>query len=143
MKTADAHNKDFIGFYHFNKYETRTIERAIEMIEKPVRIQRSRQHKMVSPNGLPIVCVDRTTKLGNPFIVGKHGALNQCLWRFVNLCNGIIFRGMDKKCMDRQQRFIDEWNANKENYRNKNFACFCPIGKPCHADILLKIANQR
>ena len=35
MKTADAHNKDFIGFYHFNKYETRTIERAIEMIEKP------------------------------------------------------------------------------------------------------------
>jgi hypothetical protein len=38
MKTADAHNKDFIGFYHFNKYETRTIERTIKMIKKPKKV---------------------------------------------------------------------------------------------------------
>lgn len=25
--------------------------------------------------------------------------------------------------------------------RGKNLACFCPIGQPCHADVLLEIAN--
>lgn len=24
---------------------------------------------------------------------------------------------------------------------NKNLACFCPLDKPCHADVLLQIAN--
>ena len=44
----------------------------------PVRIQRSRQHKQVSPNGLPIVYVGRPTKWGNPFIVGKF--IHQSWW---------------------------------------------------------------
>ena len=34
-----------------------------------IRIQRSRQHKQQSPNGLPIVYVGRPTKWGNPFIL--------------------------------------------------------------------------
>lgn len=25
--------------------------------------------------------------------------------------------------------------------RGKNLACWCPIGSPCHADVLLEIAN--
>lgn len=25
--------------------------------------------------------------------------------------------------------------------RGKNLACWCPIGSPCHADVLLKLAN--
>jgi hypothetical protein len=25
--------------------------------------------------------------------------------------------------------------------RGKNLACFCPLDQPCHADVLLKIAN--
>ena len=33
----------------------------------PVRVQRSRKTKQVSPNGLPIVYVGRPTKWGNPF----------------------------------------------------------------------------
>lgn len=37
----------------------------------PIRLQRSRQYKQVSPNGLPIVYVGRPGKYGNPFkIVG-------------------------------------------------------------------------
>lgn len=26
--------------------------------------------------------------------------------------------------------------------RGKNLACWCPKGQPCHADILLKLANE-
>lgn len=28
-----------------------------------------------------------------------------------------------------------------EELRGKNLACFCKIGEPCHADVLLEIAN--
>ena len=38
----------------------------------PIRIQRSRQHKQVSPNGLKIKYVGRPGKWGNPFPVGKR-----------------------------------------------------------------------
>lgn len=26
--------------------------------------------------------------------------------------------------------------------RGKNLACWCPLDRPCHADILLELANQ-
>lgn len=26
--------------------------------------------------------------------------------------------------------------------RGKNLACFCPLDKPCHADVLLELANN-
>lgn len=38
----------------------------------PTRIQRSRQHKQVSPNELPIVYVGRGSRWGNPFRLVKH-----------------------------------------------------------------------
>lgn len=27
--------------------------------------------------------------------------------------------------------------------RGKNLACWCPLGRPCHADVLLELANAR
>lgn len=27
--------------------------------------------------------------------------------------------------------------------RGKDLACWCPLDKPCHADVLLEIANAR
>ena len=29
----------------------------------------------------------------------------------------------------------------RKELRGKNLACFCPLDQPCHADVLLKIAN--
>ncbi|CAB4164394.1 Protein of unknown function DUF4326) [uncultured Caudovirales phage] len=29
----------------------------------------------------------------------------------------------------------------KQELRGKNLACWCPLDKPCHADVLLEIAN--
>jgi hypothetical protein len=30
-----------------------------------------------------------------------------------------------------------------EAQRGKDWACFCEPGQPCHADVLLKLANGR
>lgn len=30
----------------------------------------------------------------------------------------------------------------KRELRGKNLACWCPLDKPCHADVLLRIANE-
>ena len=31
--------------------------------------------------------------------------------------------------------------AIRQELAGKNLACWCPIGSPCHADVLLEIAN--
>ncbi|MEE4210586.1 MAG: DUF4326 domain-containing protein [Parvularcula sp.] len=33
--------------------------------------------------------------------------------------------------------------AAKRELRGRNLACWCPLGNPCHADVLLEIANPR
>lgn len=39
---------------------------------------------------------------------------------------------------------ISKWFAEeiRGSLRGKNLACWCPLDQPCHADILLKIANS-
>lgn len=92
----------------------------------PVRIQRSRQHTQVSPNGLPIVYVGRPTKWGNPFKVNSLRSHNGCV------------------------QLYKDWVSQNENLQSgavlelagKNLSCWCRVGEPCHADILLEIANK-
>lgn len=88
---------------------------------QPQRIQRSRQHKMLSPNGLPIVYVGRPTKWGNPFKVG-----NEC---------------SRQEAVDKFATYLAVTNLDLEGLRGKNLACWCPLDQPCHADILLRLAN--
>jgi hypothetical protein len=38
----------------------------------------------------------------------------------------------------RRPRLIE---AAKRELRGKNLACWCPLNKPCHADVLLALAN--
>lgn len=93
---------------------------------KPVRVQYSRKHKLVSPNGLPVVYVGRPTKWGNPWKVDNNLKLEDVLVLYETRMNVLI----EKKFLD-----ISE-------LRGKNLACWCPLDKPCHADILLRLANS-
>jgi hypothetical protein len=37
----------------------------------------------------------------------------------------------------------EEWlEAVRRELRGKNLACWCPLDQPCHADVLLEIANN-
>lgn len=94
----------------------------------PERIQLRRTKGWRMPPNT--VKVDRSTKWGNPFsrkLAEEHG-----------LC------GCPMCCV---VRF--EWNLGdngkamiREQLAGKNLACWCPLESPCHADVLLAIAND-
>ncbi len=47
--------------------------------------------------------------------------------------------------VDRYQRFLRECRLNGQDdfyqLRGKDLACWCPLDQPCHADVLLELAN--
>src|SRR5688500_12700936 len=108
---------------------------------KPQRIQlrRTRGWRM-PPN---TVKVDRTTPWGNPHVVGPHGSAGECVYLFILLASGLV--SLDSN-FQRQQAYLQllrrEHARGFPSLRGKNLACWCKPGAPCHADVLLKIANQ-
>src|SRR5690606_4298669 len=101
---------------------------------KPVRIQRSRKHKQVSPNGLPIVYVGRPGKWGNPYKIGVHSP-----WlgrRCENIDDIIESYRMRINASEAMQRLA------KHHLSGKNLSCWCSLDCKCHADVLLELANK-
>lgn|SRR3990167_709161 len=105
----------------------------------PTRIQRNRKHKQVSPNGLPIVYVGRPSKWGNPFIIGIYSEYREdCLRAYNSWLNG-------KSNIEYYQSIAGTPPTIEEiklNLKGKNLSCWCRGGEYCHADTLLKIANE-
>ena len=91
---------------------------------KPIRIQRKRTKGWKMPPNTAYV--GRPTKWGNPYQINGLAT--------PELRNHII-----RKYRDTMSIMLKE-DAVKE-LRGKNLACFCKEGEPCHADVLLKIAN--
>jgi len=110
---------------------------------KPVRIQRSRQKKQVSPNGLPIVYAGRPSKWGNPFKVGDT------ITKSIQYKNSVRIWNIKLKTIRQVLKYYNEaitdnelLNLDLSDLKGKNLSCWCKIGEPCHADILLKLANR-
>lgn len=121
---------------------------VIDNRPKPVRIQRSRKEKQVSPNGLPIVYVGRPTKFGNPFKV-REAITEYCLALLndaeINFyCLGQPINNHIVSCYFFEKYILtDKYKLKvKKELKGKNLSCWCKVGEPCHADILLKIANS-
>jgi hypothetical protein len=93
------------------------------MSEKPKRIQRKRTKGWKMPEGA--VYVGRPTKWGNPFPVPENATHD------------------DLVCVVGQFRlwWRGSWFEIQEELRGKDLACWCALDKPCHADVLLEIAN--
>lgn len=101
---------------------------------KPKRIQRKRTRGWKMPRNT--VYVGRPTKWGNPFLIGQ------------------TYPYAHSPALTRQQtiELFEDYLKNeflgiqikdvKRELRGKNLACWCPLGEPCHADALLKLANQ-
>ena len=47
-------------------------------------------------------------------------------------------------CVDRFEDEMSDYYRErvKVHLAGKNLACWCPLDQPCHADVLLKIANS-
>lgn len=96
---------------------------------QPVRVQYVRGRKPASPNGLPTIYVGRPTIFGNPFKVGTPVAPKR----------GDAVPLFEKYIAERPRLICEV----KRKLRGRNLACWCPVdGKPCHADVLLRIANS-
>ena len=107
----------------------------------PQRIQRRRARGWQMPPDT--IYVGRPTKWGNPFEVGKqHGTREECLRRYRLLALGYLAISMGVEQVRPQEATHAAMCEARRELRGKNLACWCPLGKPCHADVLLEIANS-
>jgi hypothetical protein len=108
------------------------------MTDKPIRIQRRREKGWKMPENT--VIVTRPTIWGNPFIItqrvapGKH--TGGCYIAVPTVEDAVECY----RIMVTEHR-PDIVQAAQKELRGKNLACWCPLDAPCHADVLLKIAN--
>lgn len=112
---------------------------------KPKRITLSRkqgfdlQSHSKALNGLDAVNVARPGKWGNPFVVGEDGTKAYCVDLYVKLMAGFLCMS-SKATIAAQNEAHMQVASHLSELRGKNLACWCK-SSPCHADILLKMAN--
>jgi len=109
------------------------------MREGPYRVQLSRKSGWKMPENT--VSVARPGKFGNPFVIGELKFFvndrdpNYKFWvQPLNAAEAVhAFRWLAG-----QQKFAERI----KELRGKNLACWCPLDQPCHADVLLELANR-
>lgn len=112
---------------------------------RPVRIQLSRAKGWRMPPDT--VVVSRPSKWGNPF--DWQEARDE--WRLTEFeakaAVATIYR--DWVCVAEPERFHPDLRARRvailasfPDIRGKNLACWCALGSPCHADVLLDLVNS-
>ncbi|MEN5062274.1 DUF4326 domain-containing protein [Luteimonas sp. TWI1416] len=95
----------------------------------PVRLRLSRrrgfdlQAHSHAVNGLPATVVARPGRWGNPYRIGVDGDRAICVARYA---------AHMATCADA---------PDLAPLRGRNLACWCPLDGPCHADVLLALAN--
>lgn len=103
---------------------------------KPIRIRLSRAKGWRMPENT--VKVDRSTRWGNPWRVGENGVETAAeavrLFR-VRMPGGILSAQAHPE--SRMGRIIH----GLPELRGLNLACWCKLDEPCHADVLLELAN--
>jgi len=88
--------------------------------------------------------VDRFTKWGNPFTVGKHGTREKCIDFYRELiemgpCLGYLADAWPSvKAQEERRTYI---LRHIDQLRGHDLACWCPLERPCHADVLLQLAR--
>lgn len=101
---------------------------------KPQRIQLHRTPGWRMPANT--LKVDRSTRWGNPFRVGDEG-----------IPDGATAVRLFRKLLERDdlgahdELFVFTRERLRLDLGGKNLACWCRPADPCHADVLLQIAN--
>jgi len=119
---------------------------------KPVRIQRKRtkgfnlQAASISINGLFAISVTRPGKHGNPYYPGcgiGRGIIgtDNIARAFDNENPEHCVHMFKLHIRDMKRDQPDRYEALLAPLRGKNLACWCALDQPCHADVLLEIAN--
>jgi hypothetical protein len=107
------------------------------------RIQRQRTKGWRMPEGA--VYVGRPSRWGNPYFVpgrlaGRHDGIVYSLEMgfAVNTRHDSV-RAFRQDVASWTDAHRDAWLAP---LRGRDLACWCPLDQPCHADVLLELANR-
>ncbi|OHU39530.1 DUF4326 domain-containing protein [Mycobacteroides chelonae] len=111
----------------------------------PERIQLRRAKGWRKPEG--VIVVARPSRWGNPFAVGIVVPNVTCIATMAN-----VRADSPTAAVQAYRRWlsglwlIDTREAPtvlqiRAELRGHNLACWCPLDQPCHADVLLEIAN--
>ncbi len=73
------------------------------------------------------VYVGRPSKWGNPYKIGIDGTRLEVIEKY------LIW--LDAQLQE-NRKFL-------EPLKGKDLACWCPLNMPCHADIIIKILNEK
>lgn len=112
------------------------------MADKPIRLRLSRkkgfnlQKHSLDQNGLPAVNVARPSRWGNPHRVGDHPGCDRRRKKHTAESAVAEFERYECRGVERGVKIVRE-------LAGKNLACWCPLDSPCHADVLLRIANHQ
>jgi hypothetical protein len=92
------------------------------MTTPPRRVQLRRIQSWKKPDGA--ISVARPHKWGNPFKVGVHAAdAAEAVWLY-------------RQWLPSQSLYVEV-----SELTGHDLMCFCPLDQPCHADVLLELAN--
>lgn len=135
----------------------------------PERLRLSRRRGWKLPEGARSVA--RPSRFGNPFLVGttalvepgRHGSIDYPGWGEYALTSQLaaalppltvvldrrlavaLFAAEWRVRMDiaeQDPEAAEDWLADLTELRGWDLACWCPLdGYPCHADVLLELAN--
>ena len=125
------------------------------MADRPMRIQRRRVRGWRMP--LNTVYVGRPSRWGNPFIYLDGEGLHERLFLYRRWLAGLYPPAGDKEFRYLRQRG-EKARHSLIQLRGKNLACWCklchahrngkpmsvecPACDPCHANVLLELANR-
>lgn len=105
----------------------------------PKRIQLSRKRGWRKPEGAIVVA--RPSKWGNPYRAGQLMYLTgKKKGQFAGVADVVqMYRNIatiNTPAGDALRRMI------RDQLAGHDLACWCPLDQPCHADVLLELANQ-
>lgn len=132
--------------------------------DPPRRVQLSRRKGWRKPSNT--VVVSRPSRWGNPFTIGSFKQVRGGRREFSVSVMGGIRSYLQSERYARQiatdefrkwltlprplNRYNHHWSMIERHsvivdglheLRGKNLACWCPLDQPCHADVLLELAN--
>jgi hypothetical protein len=107
----------------------------------PERIQRKRTKGWKMPEGA--VYVGRPSRWGNPYSVCDGCTPEQAVEQYRDLI-GRVSRNPTEPALLHDG--LGVWDRDiyaniRKHLAGRDLACWCPLDQPCHADVLLEIAN--
>jgi Domain of unknown function (DUF4326) len=98
-------------------------------VTAPRRIRLSRRRGWRKPPNTVVVA--RPTKWGNPFVIDATHSRADVVARF-------------RRAIEDDDRTVLGFTVDdvRRELGGRDLACWCPLDEPCHADVLLEVANS-